>query len=322
MARRWTPVHGTVCECEDFDAEVDAKAVYNAMKGLGTDEQTIYGILARRSYAQRQEIAEVYKTCHGSDIVEDISSEISGTLEMVLHALLTPPALYDARELNWAMAGAGTNESCLIEILATRTNEQIKALVEAYETEFEEKLEEKIDSDIGGNLQRFLIALLQGNRDEDGDVDMDKVEDDARALLSASELKWGTDETEFISVLCLRNDRHLWRVFDEYKEISGKDIEETIADEMSGTLEEAMLAVVKSIKKTPAYFARKIREAIQGVGTDERTLLRIIVCRSEIDLQTIKEVFEEEYEESLRSVIEGDVGGDFLSTLLLLCGEE
>uniref|UniRef100_A0A8C4RDR6 Annexin n=1 Tax=Eptatretus burgeri TaxID=7764 RepID=A0A8C4RDR6_EPTBU len=243
MSRRWTPVQGTVLECEDFDAEEDAKALYNAMKGFGTDEQTLSEVLARRNNAQRQEIAVMYKTCHGSDLTEDISSEISGTFEMILRALLTPPDLYDAREMNWALEGAGTNESCLIEILATRTNDQIKALVEAYETDFGAKLEERLDSDVGGNLQRFLIALLQGNRDEEGDIDMDKVEDDARALLTASELKWGTDETEFITVLCLRNDRHLWRVFEEYKEISGKDIEETIADEMSGTLEEAMLAV-------------------------------------------------------------------------------
>ena len=46
-------------------------------------------------------------------------------------------------------------------------------------------------------------------------------------------------------------------VFDEYKEISGKDLEETIASEMSGTLEEAMLAV--GMYSVLVFFSKFIR---------------------------------------------------------------
>lgn len=48
-------------DAPNFSAADDAQTLRDAMKGLGTDEDTIINILTSRSNSQRQEIAKYFK---------------------------------------------------------------------------------------------------------------------------------------------------------------------------------------------------------------------------------------------------------------------
>ena len=176
--------------------------------------------------------------------------------------------------------------------------------------------------DTSGYYQRMLVVLLQANRDPDTAIDDAQVELDAQALFQAGELKWGTDEEKFITIFGTRSVSHLRRVFDKYMTISGFQIEETIDRETSGNLEQLLLAVVKSIRSIPAYLAETLYYAMKGAGTDDHTLIRVVVSRSEIDLFNIRKEFRKNFATSLYSMIKGDTSGDYKKALLLLCGGE
>jgi hypothetical protein len=63
-------------------------------------------------------------------------------------------------------------------------------------------------------------------------------------LLQAGEkLKYGTDEDEFVRILCSRSFVQLKATFQEYERLSGKTIEGSIKSEMTGDLEDALVAI-------------------------------------------------------------------------------
>ena len=56
---------------------------------------------------------------------QDLKSELSGNFEDACTACMHETAQYEALELRKAMKGAGTNERVLIEIILTRTAEEV-----------------------------------------------------------------------------------------------------------------------------------------------------------------------------------------------------
>ncbi|XP_038602609.1 annexin A4 [Tachyglossus aculeatus] len=311
---------GTVRAALRFNAAEDAQKLRKAMKGLGTDEDAIIAVLAHRSIAQRQEIKIAYKSTIGRDLVEDLKSELGGNFEKVIVGLMTPQILYDVLELRRAMKGAGTDEGCLIEILASRTNDEIRRIGENYQLQFGRTLEEDICSDTSSMFQRVLVSLSTGNRDEGSYLNDALVRQDAQDLYEAGEKKWGTDEVKFLSILCVRNRNHLLHVFDEYRRISKKDIEQSIKSEMAGDFEDALLAIVRCMRNKSAYFAERLYKSMKGLGTDDDTLIRVMVSRAEIDMMDIRAEFKRIYGKSLYSFIKGDTSGDYKKVLLELCG--
>lgn len=125
-----------------------------------------------------------------------------------------------------------------------------------------------------------------------------------------------------MTILCTRSYPHLRRVFQEFIKMTNYDVEHVIKKEMSGDVRDAFVAIVQSVKNKALFFADKLYKSMKGAGTDEKTLTRIMVSRSEIDLFNVRQEFIEKYDKSLHQAIEGDTSGDFRKALLSLCGGE
>ncbi|XP_023305506.2 annexin B10-like [Lucilia cuprina] len=310
----------TVVPAEPLDVEADVAALRAAMKGFGTDEQAIIDILTARSNAQRQVIKENFLREYGRDLIEDLKSELGGKFEDVIIALMLTPVEYLCKQLHKAMAGLGTNESTLVEILCTKSNEEMAEIVKCYENMYDRPLAEHMCSETSGHFRRLLTLIVTGVRDPAGTVDTEKAREQAEALYNAGEAKLGTDEEVFNRIMAHGSFAQLRLVFEEYKNVSGQTIEQAIKHEMSGELHEAMMAIVECVQSPPAFFANRLFKAMDGMGTDDTTLIRIIVSRSEIDLGNIKEEFERIYNRTLVSAVKSETSGDFKRALCALIG--
>ncbi|XP_049804185.1 annexin B10 isoform X1 [Schistocerca nitens] len=314
----------TVRPATDFNAAEDGATLRAAMKGLGTDEQAIIDILTQRSNDQRQQIAKFFTEEYGRDLIEDLKSELGGHFEDVIVALVVPHFDYLAKQLHKAMAGLGTDEETLVEILCSKTNEEVKKIVEAYERLYDRPLAEHLCSETSGDFRRLLTLIItrmitDGVRDDES-LDPEKAKDEAQQLYEAGELKLGTDEEVFNRIMAHESFAQLRLIFEEYKNISGRTIEQALESEVSGELLLAMMALVECVQSPAAYFAKRLHNALAGAGTDDKTLIRIIVSRSEIDLGTIKKEYERIYDKTLESAVKSDTSGDYKRALVALIG--
>ncbi|XP_062398461.1 annexin A1a [Sardina pilchardus] len=312
---------GTVTPYPQFSAEGDAGVLDKAIKVKGVDETTIIDVLVKRSNAQRQQIKAAYTKAAGKPLEGALKAALKGELEDVVLALLRTPAQYDAQQLKLAMKGLGTDEDTLVEILASRTNREIRDIKLAYKEEYKKELEDDIKSDTGGDFRKALLALCKASKAEDNIVNEDKADSDARAIYEAGEQRKGTDCSVFIDILTTRSAPQLQKMFQMYSKYSKVDVSKAIDLELKGDIENCLTAVVKCAGSKPAYFAEKLYDSMKGKGTRSKILTRVMVSRSEIDLAKIKEEYQKKYDKTLYQDILDDTQGDYEKILLAICGD-
>ncbi|XP_032490355.1 annexin A1 isoform X2 [Phocoena sinus] len=271
----------SVSPCPSFNPSSDVEALHKAITAKGVDEATIIEILTKRNNAQRQQIKAAYLQEKGK--------------------------------------GAGTDEDTLNEILASRTNREIKEINRVYKEELKRDLAKDITSDTSGDYRKALLSLAKGERCEDLAMDDDLADTDARALYEAGEKRKGTDVNVFTTILTTRSPSHLRRVFQKYSKYSKHDMNKVLDLELKGDIEKCLTVIVKCATSKSMFFAEKLHQAMKGIGTRHKTLIRIMVSRSEIDMNDIKACYQKLYGISLCQAILDETKGDYEKILVSLC---
>ncbi|XP_004640312.1 annexin A10 [Octodon degus] len=269
-------VQGTIFPAPNFNPVMDAQMLAGALQGFDCDKDVLIDILTQRSNAQRQMIAEAYQGTYGRNLIGDLKEQLSSHFKEVMVGLMYPPPSYDAHELWHAMKGAGTDENCLIDILASRTNGEILQMREAYYLQYSTNLQEDIYSDTSGHFRDTLMNLVQGSRQE-GYGDPAMAAQDAMVLWEACQQKTGEHKTMLQMILCNKSAQQLWLVY--------------VSSEL------------------PSW----------DFGFHNKTVIRILIARSELDLLTIRKRYKERYGKSLFHDIKNFASGHYKKALLALC---
>ncbi|KAJ0057677.1 hypothetical protein NL108_011624, partial [Boleophthalmus pectinirostris] len=279
--------YGTVVPYPNFNASHDVSVLESAIKARGVDEDVIISVLVMRSNEQRQKIKAVYEATTGKRLEKELKSALRGDLEDVALALLMPPAQFDAFCIRKATKRLGTDEDVLVEILATRTRAEIQDISRVFKHEYDVELEEVLKTEARGDFEKALLALYRTSRSTSTEVDMQLAQKDAEILFEAGEKQKGTNVDAFIEILTTRSAVQLSKTFEKYAAVSDLSLPKALKCELKGDIEDCLIDIVKVCWNTPAFFAEKLHEAMKGHGTCEKSLIRVLVSRSEVDLKKI-----------------------------------
>uniref|UniRef100_A0A914XM43 Annexin n=1 Tax=Plectus sambesii TaxID=2011161 RepID=A0A914XM43_9BILA len=284
----------------------------------------IAAILCARTNKERIEIARIFMILYGKDLLDTIRHVFTGELGELLQALLDTPARYDARQLHRAitstnvLTGLSTKDSTLIEILCTRDKHEIQNIRREYRRLFGSYLEHDLSKVTWSHLMHLFMWLVVGARDDSAQVDEKMAFEDAHALWRGTE-GVGFDATLYNVVLSSQSFPQLRAVFAEYKKYSEIDALLAVDDEFSGDHKVALKTIIMNVNgDLPIFFARRLHGAMHGLVRHDTTLTRILVTRSEIDLNQIKQMYERLYCKSLEADITSHCVSSYRDGLLAL----
>ncbi|XP_006864614.1 PREDICTED: annexin A10-like [Chrysochloris asiatica] len=309
---------GTIFPAPNFNGIADAQMLGEALQQFDCDKDMLINILTQRCNAQRLMIAEAYQDIYGRNLIDDLKEKLSNHFKQVMVGLMYSPPFYDAHELWHAVKGVGTEENCLIDILASRTNGEIFQIREAYSLQYSSDLQEDIYSETSGHFRDTLMNLAQGTREE-GNTDLAMAVQDATVLWEACQRNTGEHKSILQMILCNKSCQQLCLVFQAFQDISGQDIVDNINECYDGYLQQLLVAIVLCIQDKPAYFAYRLYSAIHDFGFHNKTIIRILIARSEIDLMTIRKRYKERYGKSLFHDIKNFASGHYEKALLAIC---
>lgn len=68
------------------------------------------------------------------------------------------------------------------------------------------------------------------------------------------------------------------------------------------------------------FLMQLLYKAMKGLGTDDSTLIRIVVTRAEIDMQYIKAEYQKKFGKSLVDAVHSETSGHYRTFILALIG--
>ncbi|XP_070498718.1 annexin B11-like isoform X2 [Chironomus tepperi] len=316
MNPNWNP---SLKPAENFDPYNDAEILQKAMKGAGTNSNTIINILCHRTDSQRIEIVTAFQQLFKKSLQDEIKSETSGNFQKVLIGLTTPIPEFYANEIQKILSSRSKKLDLIIDVTCLMTNEELNDISMTYQRLYKKSLAEHMREELSGHFENMLISLAEGKRIEDPQDEKNVYQVDARLLKEAINRIF-KDEAKITEIFGFRSTEYLKLVSKEYMTIKGVSLEDDISTKFSGDFKDALLLRLNP-ENQYKHFAHRINKSMDGLGTDNSTLIRLCITRCELDMNDIKVEFQSRYSESLKSFIEGDTSGKYKKALLALCGE-
>jgi len=266
-------VHKAVLGAPEYYPEIDTyvETIREATKGFGTDEDALINTLGSKDVHERYLIAYRYKETYNQDLKDLMRKETSGNFGVLIKLLAMPIPEAEAKIINMATKGMGTNEKLLWPVICGRSNEEIEILEKVYFKKYNKDLSLLVASELSGVLKKLHMACLQAMEETYDPTyhNESKAVEDADAFHAAGEGKWGTDEAALFDIICKAPPKYLQMIDDAYVAKHNRNLERALEKELSGKGKKAAIFHLNMKLNPYQTAAEHIKSTCAGIGTDE-----------------------------------------------------
>jgi annexin A7/11 len=297
------------------------------MKGMGCDEKALIKILTSPKYTNpwaMQQLVADYNKRFIRDLVNDIKSETRGDFEDALLALIRGPLENDARTLKKAMAGAGTDEAALADVLLCRTNADIKAIAAEYKRVEGKDLLAQIKSEVNDTLFRiYSMALAGGKPEPSALVNQADVESKVTELHRSTEGVVGASAVSVAQILINSNEAQIRAINEAYRTKYHRPLQDVIEKEFRGDIEDALLHLLLMANDRAKADAEWLHSPLAGkVGVkDKQFIYRLTTLYwNPPRLTAAKGAYKTVYRKPLKTDVKEALRGDYEDLCVALLG--
>ena len=291
---------------------------HDALFNESIDKDIISNILSSTTNLDRQIIRRYYKKLYNTPIQSDIKSKLSSSLKDLTLDLFDLSYEFDARELHRSLTSFTADEYTIIEIFVSRPKSHMDLIQRIYKKFYKTSLQEDILNLKTKEFSQFLLAIMSTPRPTQQTISTNDAYSIAKEIIKNGIKSYGTNVQLFKEVFVEKSREDLILICRAFYELYKKSLYDSIEAEISGRNQKLLKGILFGIITPAQWFAKKAFKSMKGLGTDEKTLNRILVSRSEIDMDAIREYYFIDNKNDIKNDIYGDTSGTYRQILMNL----
>ena len=285
-----------------------AENIHGALENK--DITKLVEIICKKTNAKRQSIKESYLSNYGTDLIKELESKLSGDVKTLILGLMMTPEDFDANEIYYSMKGLGTDELRLSEVMATRPSRHLFQVKERYPALYNETLEKAIEGDTSGIYRKILIAMAQGKRSDNPYPNSQKMKDIVEKLNGGEKGK--IKEDAFVQYFGSCSYGEICTICRLYEKTYNENILDVVKNSFDKDTFNFFKMFLEYISDSGSFFAEKLH------NFEEKDLTRILISRSEVNMDEIRDAYKELYKTDLIEDLKQKTKGEYQLGLTIL----
>ena len=267
---------------------------------------------------KRLQLCIYYSQTYNKSLYSELKTKLSGHFKALAIHLFIHPITFYAKLLKKGLKSFGGDEDIILEALTSHNQEELRQIESAFKIETGKDLIKELEKNFSGVLKKNLINLITTPRESNSKPDFERCEKLADLLISVGEGNWAGDENVFKEVFIKSSGEELILIGRFYYKKTGNNLLDVINKKISGKFKTLLREVLFNNIIPQELYADKIYNSIQGLGTNNSLLSRVLVLRNEIDMDEIREYYMDKYKNDMKDDIIGDTSGNFQKLCLIL----